>query len=246
MEKWARMYGSQAQFLMVCVESAGVAVNFGRMFDLKSVVNSYIPSRGYMPVGFGQLGCSGFVVSTDDGCFVSRKTQAYLQYGEEAFTFVEKLLLKVFAIKPLPRDKPKRKRGGEEKKEDDFLNPNWVLPSVGNESMDKEHEDCEEALSNFVSQPSVQSLTKVMELLTAHFQHEELLMKSFGFGRPGEDFSPYSNHVKDHERILDIGFVALAKLSQIADNPETQATEPNKSVLPMAACSQAQGTNGSV
>ena len=52
MEKWARMYGrSQVQFLMVCVESARVAIGFGGMFDLKGVVNSFIPSRGYMPVG---------------------------------------------------------------------------------------------------------------------------------------------------------------------------------------------------
>ncbi len=45
-----------------------------------------------MPVGYGQLGCSGFIVSDKDGCFVSRKTIAYLDYGEEAFRFVEKIL----------------------------------------------------------------------------------------------------------------------------------------------------------
>jgi hypothetical protein len=37
---------------MVCVDGARLAVEFGRMFDLKSVVNCYIPSRGYMPVGY--------------------------------------------------------------------------------------------------------------------------------------------------------------------------------------------------
>jgi len=36
---------------MVCVDGARVAIEFGRMFDLKAVVNCYIPSRGYMPVG---------------------------------------------------------------------------------------------------------------------------------------------------------------------------------------------------
>lgn len=52
MEYWARRYErSKVQFLMVCVDGARVAVEFGRMFDLKSVVNSHIPSRGYMPVG---------------------------------------------------------------------------------------------------------------------------------------------------------------------------------------------------
>jgi hypothetical protein len=48
---YPRRYGSRVQFLMVCVDGARVAIEFGRMFDLKDVVNSYIPSRGYMPVG---------------------------------------------------------------------------------------------------------------------------------------------------------------------------------------------------
>ena len=45
-----------------------------------------------MPVGYGQLGCSGFIVSDKDGCFVSRKTRAYLEYGEAAFDYVESIL----------------------------------------------------------------------------------------------------------------------------------------------------------
>lgn len=51
MEKWARRYGGSVQFLMVCVEGARVALEFGRMFDLQSTVNCHIPSREYMPVG---------------------------------------------------------------------------------------------------------------------------------------------------------------------------------------------------
>ena len=47
----SRRYGARVQFLMVCVDGARVALEFGRMFDLKAVVNCYIPSRGYMPVG---------------------------------------------------------------------------------------------------------------------------------------------------------------------------------------------------
>jgi hemerythrin len=53
-----------------------------------------------------------------------------------------------------------------------------------------------------------------MEVLTEHFQHEESLMKKCGFGKPSEQFSSYANHVKDHERILDIGFNELGKLSR--------------------------------
>ena len=51
MGKWAAIYGDQVQFLMVCVDSSSVAIQFGKWFDLTGVVNCYIPSRGYMPVG---------------------------------------------------------------------------------------------------------------------------------------------------------------------------------------------------
>lgn len=56
------------------------------------VMNGWIPSRHYMPVGFGQLGCSGFVISDADGNFVNKKTAAYLQYGHDAFRHVESIL----------------------------------------------------------------------------------------------------------------------------------------------------------
>jgi len=242
---------SQVQFLMVCVDSAGVAVQFGRMFDLSGVVNCYIPSRGYMPVGFGQLGCSGFIISDRDGCFVSRKTAAYLQYGDDAFLHVEKLLREKLGV--LPRsfeDESREEKKTSQQESEDVLSPNWSLPSVGVVSMDHEHEECEEALSSLVKSPNVQSLTRVMEVLTGHFQHEEQLMKSSGFGNPGEKFSPFSNHSADHERILDIGYRELGKLSK-NDEPnksflamscsETQVKEPHKSFLEMTCSDTGAG-----
>lgn len=214
MEHWARLYGrSRVQFLMVCVDRVGVAIEFGRAFDLRAVVNSHIPSRGYMPVGFGQLGCSGFVVSDPRGHFVSRKTRAYLDYGERAFDHVEDLLREKFGIVPLPSHHDAAPVEEEKKTSEDVLGPDWALPSVGIEAMDHEHERCEEALTLLLRAPSVQSLTQAMGILTEHFQHEEALMKGAGFGSPGEAFSPYANHVRDHERILDIGYVELAKKS---------------------------------
>jgi hypothetical protein len=53
---------------------------FDSMFGFEHALNCFIPSRAYMPQGYGQLGCSGFVVSDGDGNFVSRKTAAFLQY----------------------------------------------------------------------------------------------------------------------------------------------------------------------
>ena len=102
MEAWARRYGATAQFLCVCVESERVAVAFSRMFDLQAAINCYIPGRSYMPVGFGQLGCSGFIISDPNGCFVSRKTQAYNDYGEDAFSDVERILGTALNVRPPP------------------------------------------------------------------------------------------------------------------------------------------------
>jgi len=80
--------------------------------------------------------------------------------------------------------------------------------------------------------PTAEALAKVMELLTKHFQHEEVLMKASGFGSPGESFSPYCNHVKDHERILDLGYSELAKLSRELD--------PSKRAFADMTCSYIQ------
>merc|ERR1712228_19969 len=76
-------------------ESKAVAISFQNMFRFEHAVNSYIPNRKYMPRGYGQLGCSGFIVSDKNGYFVSRKTTAYLDVGELAFQHVEKILSKL-------------------------------------------------------------------------------------------------------------------------------------------------------
>lgn len=114
MEHWAKAIPA-VQFLCVCVESKRIALAFHNMFRFQKVINSYIPSRDYMPVGFGQLGCSGFIVSDKDGNFVSRKTRAYLQYGDAAFQHVESILAKLVQehrrdVMPVPPAVPSKKR----------------------------------------------------------------------------------------------------------------------------------------
>jgi hemerythrin len=161
---------------------------------------------------------------------VSRKTKAYLQYGTAAFLDVEGILQMTFAI--FPRDHARTDEVKAQGERQDVLHPNWTLPSVGIPSMDHEHERCEEALSALLLTLDMESLTHVMEMLTEHFQNEESLMRASGFGNPGESISAFSNHVKDHERILEIGYRALAKLSK--------QIEPNKSFLSMK-CSEVQG-----
>ena len=92
MEKWSQEYGEKVGFICVCVDpNQYTALYFQREY-FQDAVNSWIPSRPYMPVGYGQLGCSGFVVSDSKGNFASRKTAAYLDYGESAFRQVETIL----------------------------------------------------------------------------------------------------------------------------------------------------------
>jgi len=78
MKKWSidPRFQQTVQFLTACVELASCALSFHRMFDFGdssgAMINGYIPSGEYMPRGYGQLGCSGFVVSDNQGRFVSR------------------------------------------------------------------------------------------------------------------------------------------------------------------------------
>ena len=230
MERWARQHPGAATFLCVCVDKVGVAQQFGRMFDLRAAVNCHIPSREYLPRGYGQLGCSGFVVADGEGNFLSRKTRAYLDYGDAAFAHVEELLAgqgvhkgaKTAGTKssqPEAGNKNDREEAVpdavdlDEKNKEDV--PVEKVPSVGVDSMDEEHERCETALALLRQTNSVKELEALMGELIQHFEHEENLMKKHMFGITADaenaSFSPYVSHCKDHERILDIGFRALAK-----------------------------------
>jgi hypothetical protein len=109
MRRWASTM-QNVQFLEVCVESEAVALDFHRNYGFGEnplvgegqqeheqqrppvVVNGWIPSRHYMPRGYGQLGCSGFIISDAKGNFVSRKTASFLQFGPQAFQHVESIL----------------------------------------------------------------------------------------------------------------------------------------------------------
>ena len=77
------------------------------------------------------------------------------------------------------------------------------VPSVGIQSMDTEHEHCEAALAKLQSELTPEALDLVCHELTAHFSHEEKLMKAHGFGEAGANgtFSPLVSHTNDHERI---------------------------------------------
>jgi hypothetical protein len=95
MEHWARgPLGRSADFLCICVDTLQTAQTFHRLFQFQGCVNGWIPSPASMP-SFGQLGCSGFIVLDGKGGCVSKKTLAFLQHGEAAFTALEALLARL-------------------------------------------------------------------------------------------------------------------------------------------------------
>lgn len=93
MEMWASSpLGKYVDFICVCVDDKSVAVNFERMFKFTKAINGVVMKRQDMPT-FGQLGCSGFIVIGADGTCVSKKTNAFLDYGEKAFKNAEIVIL---------------------------------------------------------------------------------------------------------------------------------------------------------
>jgi hypothetical protein len=92
MEMWAcGPLGQYADFICVCVDDKSVALNFERMFKFTKAINGVVIRRQDMPT-FGQLGCSGFIVIGADGLCISKKTNAFLDYGEKAFQNAESVI----------------------------------------------------------------------------------------------------------------------------------------------------------
>lgn len=146
---------------------------------------------------------------------MSRKTRAYLQYGDAAFSHVEELLRQQLGHTTTSTSTCTSITSNKEEENEEETTKIVPVPSVGVESMDSEHALCEEALAVLLQTNSVQALETVMAKLMEHFDHEEHVMKAHKVGSKAEDssdfFSPFKSHCKDHERILDIGFRALSK-----------------------------------
>ena len=202
MEKMAKSL-PEVQFLCVCVDSKYIALTFHEMFRFEYAINAWIPSREYMPVGYGQLGCSGFIVSDKDGFFVSRKTKPFLQYGEGAFLHLEAILADLLPAKAVACSpaKPAQTISSKPKPSETRSNKIVAPPSVGIDSMDDEHKECTDAFNRVLKDPSAGRMEELYFILKAHFDHEEELMyKHIGTS----SFSSLGSHRMDHKRILDI------------------------------------------
>lgn len=228
MEAWACTI-PQVQFLCVCVESASVAQSFDTMFEFENAVNCYIPSSAYMPRGYGQLGCSGFVIADAQGNFVSRKSAAYLQYGDQAFRSVESILESLVgpsfgsSTNACSTQQFKcTKIEGTALKQDCSV----LVPSIGVDSMDEEHERCDKALEALLKRPTASNLRSVMKELQHHFDHEERLLVLHGFGgNPDDPFSALHSHIKDHKTILELVESAIATSQQVASAAATSCND---------------------
>lgn len=197
------------------------------MFGFRDAVNAFIPAQQYFPVGYGQLGCSGFIVSDDQGRFVSRKTRAFLDYDQAAFRHVESLLAKLVVPKDDDDDavvSSKRQKGdlknSEEKKSEDSTQIRDLKekvkppPSVGVDVMDDEHKECTECFNNVIENPSADNLKRLYDVLKLHFDHEEKLMEKYcATNKPTSSFSALDSHRSDHERILNIAREELDRVS---------------------------------
>lgn len=96
MQAWASSDDWNANFLCICVngdeKAAQVATSMATQFQMADVdAHGYIDTENGLPT-FGQLGCQGLVIVDDKGNFISRKTQALLKIGHDAFHHVERLL----------------------------------------------------------------------------------------------------------------------------------------------------------
>jgi len=210
METWASLI-KEAQFICVCVESEGVAKMFDQMFGFEHALNGYIPGRHYMPHGYGQLGCSGFIISDSEGNFVTKKSSSYLDYGERAFREVETIISGLVDRQTTNTASP-TDSAVQSKKAKDISMTDYVPPVIGIASMDEEHESCAIALKQLLTKPTQRNLAAALKELEKHFAHEEALMVQHGFGGSPEDpFSALTSHVKDHKRILAIGHQELEK-----------------------------------
>lgn len=296
MEMWAcSPLGQHVDFICVCVDDdKRVAFTFERMFKFTKVINGVVMSRKDMPT-FGQLGCSGFIVIGADGVCVSRKTSAFLAFGEKAFRTAESVIMTALEdadveLNAVTEESAKEKHlyaNGQVLRlegissdlslngrlvtvinfettkgrfnvslNDDSNRRICVMPCclapitaeeritleyeavteiqppnlVGCKAVDDEHFECTTAINECLRACTRENLASLLVCLEQHFEHEETLASTSGFGTVSDSFSPMFSHAKDHARILQL---ARAELERTAKNP----SDVNVGVARMIAAS---------
>ncbi len=184
------------------------------MFDFENVTNAFLPPEGFSRLGYGQLGCSGFVViDNESGCFVSKRTKAFLDYGEMAFVHVEAILAAMMEDDD---------NDDNDDNTDNVDNVGTIITKVhvastGNDAMDEEHKQCTDSLNQTINKPTKQNLVQLYSILKSHFDHEELLMKTY-FDKAPLNGSTVSTstvelHMRDHARILKVAQTEIDRIN---------------------------------
>lgn len=155
-----------------------------------------------------QLGCSGFVVIDGNGKFLTTKTPRFLDYGEEAFFAVEKLLDENIPSLREMISTPGQEQSMQEKaiNRDSDKKQSLIaqkLPNVGHREMDEEHDIIVECLNILARDKTKDALREVSRVFSTHCKNEEKLLLKLGFGGNTE-FSAYKSHSDDHRKIFDL------------------------------------------
>jgi len=176
------------------------------MIGFQNVVNCVLKTPSYRMLGFGQLGCSGFVVVNKDGRFVDTKTKAYLDYGDQAFSHVEALLFTLIEDYEDSSGSIGSLRQSSELPVSTTIESSVPhLETIGIDSMDQEHRDCSDAMNQVMNDPSKENLKNLHNVVKSHFDHEEKLMNDFfDHSNDSNALSTIRIHANDHSRILDL------------------------------------------
>lgn len=100
MDAWAVKYFGRASFICVGCDGPELATTFATRLRLSKCLLTYVDRQNNPR--WGQLGCNGFIVLDGQGKVACRKTSAYLEVHEQAFSHVESLLGPLINGAPLP------------------------------------------------------------------------------------------------------------------------------------------------
>lgn len=226
MEAWAANsdFGHIA-FICINVDtpvtaSLQAAKQFSANLHLANCYTGFIRDKKNMPL-FGQLGCSGFIISKPDGSIIVPKSPPYLQYQNNAFYWMENYFHSMMkskvnvskicddpVIEKPAASKPSTssEHGSPSSATIDRSDGMYNISRISIESMDQEHKECFELLTQASDNVHDKQILKttLQDLychLEDHFTHEEHLMNKcqFGGGMGGKGFL---GHRLDHDQIL--------------------------------------------
>lgn len=127
--------------------------------------------------------------------------------------------------KPMALRPENLEEGTDEPNETQSDDEDATVASVNHEGMDRDHEECTDALRGLLQSLCKPSLRKARAAIADHFEREEALLREEGFGEDkrgkeesGGMFSAMDNHIKDHQRIVALADDALGNLDGACDS----------------------------